>query len=59
MKYGLLIKIASNVKLKIMLYDTTNNWVDIIKMRYSVEPKYEKYVEVYGFLYCNKNKNRY
>ena len=41
-----------------MLYDTTNNWVDIIKMRYSVEPKYEKYVEVYGFLYCNKNKNR-
>ena len=26
------------------MYDT-NNWVDIIKMRYSIEPKYRKYVE--------------
>ena len=28
----------------------TNNWVDIIKMRYSTEPKYRKYVKGYGFL---------
>ena len=28
----------------------TNNCVDIIKMRYSTEPKYRKYVEGYGFL---------
>ena len=28
----------------------TNNWVDIIKMRCSTEPKCRKYVEGYGFL---------
>ena len=28
----------------------TNYWIDIIKMRYSTEPKYTKYVKRYGFL---------
>ena len=28
----------------------TNNWEDIIKMRYSAESKYEKYVKGYEFL---------
>ena len=29
---------------------TPSNWVDIIKMRYSTESKYRKYVKRYGFL---------
>ena len=28
----------------------TINWVDIIKMRYSTEPRYGKYARGYGFL---------
>ena len=32
-----------------MLIDT-NNWIVIIKMRYSTEPKYRKYVKGYGVL---------
>ena len=30
--------------------DNTDYWVYIIKMRYSTEPKYKKYVKWYGFL---------
>ena len=33
----------------------TNNWVDIIKMRYSTEPKYRKYVKRYIFFSLPKN----
>ena len=52
----------------------TNYWVDIIKMRYSTEPKHRKFVKGYGFLlfarkfgdkngkkinaYCNNNNNK-
>ena len=32
----------------------TNYWVDIIKMRYSIEPKFRKYVKGYGFLSFSK-----
>ena len=28
----------------------TNNWIDVIKIRYLTEPKYRKYVESHGFL---------
>ena len=28
----------------------TNHWADIIKMRYSTQPKFRKYVKGYGFL---------
>ena len=28
----------------------TNYWVDIIKIRYSIEPRFRKYVKGYGFL---------
>ena len=38
------IEIEDNVDLD------TNNWVDIIKIRYSTEPKYRKYVESHRFL---------
>ena len=31
-------------------YNLIINWVDIIKMRYSTEPKYRKYIEGYGLL---------
>ena len=40
----------NNRPLKIEGKYYTNNWVDIIKMRYSTEPKCRKYVEGYGFL---------
>ena len=41
------------------MYDT-NNRVDIMKMRYSVELKYRKYVERYGFLsFARKVGNKY
>ena len=33
----------------------TNYWVDIIKLRYSTEPKYRKYVKGYGFLSFARN----
>ena len=32
-----------------MSFDT-NYWADIIKMRYSTQPKFRKYVKGYGFL---------
>ena len=38
----------------------TNNWVDFIKMRYSIEPKYRKYIEGYGFFsFAKKLGNKY
>ena len=41
------------------MYDT-NNWVDIMKMRYSIELKYRTYVEQYGFLsFARKVGNKY
>ena len=38
----------------------TNNWLDIIKMRYSTEPKHRKYVKEYGFfVICRKICDKY
>ena len=34
-------------------------WVVIIKMRYSTEPKFRKYVKGYGFLLFAKKCNKY
>ena len=57
-KFGLQIKLLK----QIMLIDT-NHWVDVIKMRYSTQPKYIKYVKRYGFLsfarkFGDKNGNK-
>ena len=53
-KFGLQIKLVKHLKLKIMSIYTkiiyTNYWVAIIKMRYSTEPRFRKYVKGYGFL---------
>ena len=49
MKCGLLIKIVNLSKFKIMPFDTSY-WADIIKMRYSTQPKFRKYVKGYGSL---------
>ena len=49
LKFGLQINLEKYLRLKIHK-SCTNYWINIINMRYSTEPKFKKYVKVYGFL---------
>ena len=47
------LKIEDNVE-----FDT-NNWVHIIKMRYSTEPRFRKYVKRYGEKFGDKYEKKW